>query len=119
MRCAGDDRLDFATLAVQPTECAGKFATENTLLNPRRALGQFAVGGEARELGARAGAARRTVVSLAGTEDKIVRVAAILRRAEEFDVIHLGKTLRVHSLPDAPGEIGERLDVGERQIVAM
>src|ERR1041385_1847294 len=85
-RTAGDDRLDFFRSAVQPAEFSGERAAEDAFLNPRRALGEFAVSGEAGEFGAGARAAGRAVVGLAGALDEISRVrAADRRRAEQLD----------------------------------
>ena len=86
---------------------------------------QLAVGGQARELRARAGAARRAVVRLAGAEDEVAAVVrGVARRAEQFDVVDLGAVragdaLLLQGLPDPPGEVGQRFDAAQVELLAV
>ncbi len=62
---------------------------------------QLAIGEEAGELGAGAGAARRAVVSLAGTEDEVAPVVRrVERRSEQLDMIDFFSVISGNSLPD-------------------
>src|SRR5437879_8353667 len=113
--CGADDgRLDSAPGAVKPAISRGEKAAQNALLHPRLAFVEFVVGGEAGELGARAGAARGAVVRFAGAKNKVARARPRThRRTEQFDVVNFGKALRVHRLADAPGQFGERSDLAK------
>ncbi len=65
-------------------------AADDALLAPDLARLEFAVGVEARELGAGAGAAGRAVVRLAGAEDEVLAVGAGRGgRSEQLDVVDL------------------------------
>src|SRR2546429_7873789 len=112
--CGADDGgLDGARGAIEPAVTRGEKAAQNALLHPRLAFVEFVVGGEAGELGARAGAARRAVVRFAGAKDKIARARPRTHwRPGQFDVVNFGKALRVHGLAYAPGECDERFNVG-------
>src|ERR1019366_4027238 len=70
---AGDDRQDFSRRAVEPLKFSAERAADDAFLNPLRALGQFAIRREARELGAGAGATGRAVIGFAGTLDEVPR----------------------------------------------
>src|SRR5512146_57335 len=83
--CAANRRDDLLALA---TVAADELAAKNAFLNPRLAFGQFAVGSQAGELGARAGAAGRTIVCLAGAKHEVAAVRRlIVRRAEQLDMV--------------------------------
>src|SRR5436190_18401796 len=71
---AGDRRGNPASGPVDPLVRRAKPAADDALLHPARAFGELAVRGEAGELGARSGAARRAVICLAGTEHEIAGV---------------------------------------------
>jgi hypothetical protein len=77
-----------------------------------------AVGGEAGEFGAGAGAAGGAVVGFAGAEDEVA-VAVV-----EFDVVDFGVALVVDGLAEGPGVVGQGVDgteagaVGEEEPVA-
>src|SRR5207245_2135448 len=67
---------------------AFKDAPGDALLFPGLSFLEFAVCKQARQFGAGASAARRTIVSFARAEDKIFALRTrLLRRAEKFDVI--------------------------------
>src|SRR5262249_15311530 len=70
---APDRGRDPAARPVEPPVRPGERAADDALLDPWRALRQLAVGCKARELGARAGAARRAVVRVAGAQHEIAR----------------------------------------------
>jgi len=108
------DGNDFATLdANLPFEDAANDA----LLPPYTAGLKLAVGVEASKLGAGSGAARRSVVSLAGAEYKILAVDSWnRRRTKELDVIGLrsiaaSNPILLECLPDGPSELREFVDV--------
>ena len=66
-------------------------AADDALLPPDLALGELAVGDQAGELGARAGAAGRAVIGLARAEHEVAAVGPGHRgRSEELDVVDLG-----------------------------
>src|SRR5689334_8243227 len=119
--CAAcDDGLNLSSGAVKPAESSRERAADDAFLNPRRAFGEFPVSCEAREFGTRARAAGRTVVGFAGALDEVARVCAgDFRRAEQLDVIHFGKTLRVNRLSNTPAVICERVHVFERELLAV
>jgi hypothetical protein len=105
---------------IEPAKASGEAAAENALLHPRGAFGQLAVGGEAGELGAGARAAGRAVVRLARAQHVVPALRARHgRRREQLHVIHLGKPLRVHRLPHAPGVIMQRVQFHGIQDEAM
>src|SRR5689334_20357985 len=107
MRGAGDRRRDLTFHAIVPVVGTRERAADQTLLYPRRALGEFAVGGEAGELRARAGAAGRAVVGFAGAKDEVAAVNADgWRRGEQLHVVDLGVALGVDGLAHAPRKIG-------------
>src|SRR5205085_537706 len=94
-----------------------KHAADDALLPPDSAWCQFAIGGQARDLGAGAGAAGRAVVRFAGAEDEIPAVIRrIVRWAEQLDVVDdaavfSGDTVSLKGLPNPPAEVGESLNV--------
>src|SRR5207249_2064387 len=120
-KCGADDgRHDHARWPVEPAIARGEKTAVDALLHPHLAFVEFVLGGQARKLRARAGAARRAVVSFARTKDKVTRTRpGIGRRAEQLDMVHLRKTLRVDRLPDAPGEVSERLDIRQFQRLSV
>src|SRR5688572_24004389 len=73
---ARDHRRNAPGRAVDPAIGGAKAAADDALLDPARTFGELAIGGEAGELGAGAGAARRAVVGFAGAEDEIAGVGA-------------------------------------------
>ena len=83
-------------------------AADHALLHPGRAGREVAVGGQAGQLGAGAGAAGRAVVGLAGAQHEVARVGAG-RRREQLDVVDLravrpGDALGHERAADAPRE---------------
>jgi len=80
----------------------------------------MAVGGQAGQLGAGAGAARRAVVGLAGAQHEVAGIGGG-RGAEQLDVVDLravraGDVLRLERAADAPREVGQPLDLRQREI---
>src|SRR5262249_45776832 len=69
----GDHRHGAAALAIEPAIARAERAADKARLHPALAFAELAVGGEARELGARSGAARRAVVRLARTQHEVAR----------------------------------------------
>ena len=119
--CAGpvmrrDHLIAVARIAIARLE----HAADDALLPPHLASAQLAVGGEAGELRARAGAARRAVVGLAGAQHEVAAVGAgRASRAEQFDVVdqravRAGDALRDQRVADRRAEVGQRLDVARR-----
>src|SRR5688500_8403486 len=109
-----DGGNDLARRAIKPSVRRAEGAADDAFLHPGCALGKLAVRGEAGELGAGAGAARRAVVGLAGTQDEAARArAGCLRRPEELHMVDIRMPLRVQRLADAPGAIGQSLDASE------
>src|SRR5881394_419593 len=105
---------------VQPTITRGEQTADNALLHPRLPFIEFVLGGQARELRARARAAGGAIVSFARAKNKVARTRpGIDGRAEQLDMIHLWKTLGVHRFPDGPGELGERLDIRQFQCLSV
>src|SRR5665213_1470534 len=94
-----------------------EYAADRTLLPPYGVLLQIAIGVQARHFGAGAGAARGTVVSLAGTKDEVPGVGA-LGRAADFNMIDAAavcacNAIAFERLPDFPCVAGERIDIRE------
>src|SRR5207244_13342260 len=100
-------------------------AADDALLPPDLALAQLAVGHQAGELGAGAGAAGRTVIRPAGAEHEVAAVGRpIARRAEQLDVVDLlplsaSNAAADERPPDAPGEVGQAFDVRQLQILPV
>ena len=95
---AGDSRDDLVPL---PPVLGAEQAADDAFLHPLGPDRQFAIGREARDLGASPGTAGRPVVGVAGTEDKVPAAGAGLGAGtEERHVIHLGAT-PVQMLPIA------------------
>ena len=112
--------------AGRPTSGTLPSKTLPTMLSCRQISpsAQFAVGGEAGELGAGAGAAGRAVVGLAGAEDEVAAVGAGRVGGPNSSMWSIsrrraGDALRVQRLADAPGEVGQALDVVERELLAV
>ena len=107
-------------LAVLNLNAAFKNAAHHAFLLPDLALGQFAIRVQAGQLGAGAGAARRTVVGLAGAEHKTAAVS-FRAGAEQFHMVDL-LTTRTGDTPGgqlrarAPGKIGQDIQIFERDI---
>src|ERR1700757_222338 len=71
-------------------------AADDALLHPLLVFCELAVRGEAGELGAGAGAARRAVVGVPRAQHEVTRIGAgKRRRPEELDVVDLGVALGV------------------------
>src|SRR2546426_2121610 len=116
MRAAGDGRQHRAIAA--PAVRGLEHAADHALLPPHGAGRKLAVGRQAGQLGAGAGAAGRAVVGLAGTEHEAAAVG-VWRRREELDVVDLGAVAAGDAvggqrLAYAPGGVGQRLDLVER-----
>ena len=108
--CGASNRgADDALRLVEPIEMTGELTAENAFLCPFAACLQFSIRRETGKLRARAGAARGTVIRFSGTEDEIPGIPATSRRTEQFNVIHLRKSLRVHRHANAPCEVREPL----------
>ena len=76
-------------------DAAFEDAAHDALLPPDFAGRELAVGVEAGQLGAGAGAAGRAVVGLAGAEHEILAIGAgRVWRTEEFDVVDLATVRR-------------------------
>lgn len=117
-RCgAADSGQDGAGVAVFPLIGAGEDGAKDAFLPPCVAGLECAVGGEAGELGAGAGAAGGAVVGFAGAEDEVAAVVCGLKcGAEDFDVIDFGSVgsgdaLLAECIADGPGEGGQRIDL--------
>src|SRR5262249_23002226 len=111
----GDARPDLAARAhVARLEAAA----DDALLHPDLAGGELAVLGEAGDLRRGAGAARRAGVGAPGGEDEVAAVGAGRGPPKELDVVDLGAARAgdaggYQRLADPPGDVGQRLDVGE------
>src|SRR5207253_9255090 len=76
-------------------------------------------------LGTRPGAARRAIVSLAGTEHKTPTMGCrVVRRPNELDVVDLLSAcardpIPLECLPNPPGEVGQLFDMGKVQSLPM
>ena len=91
------------TCAVHNRDRAFEDAADDALLPPDLARAQLAVGGQAGQLGAGAGAARRAVVGLAGAEHEVPAVGAGRgRRAEQLDVVDLAAVRAGDALRSMP-----------------
>src|SRR5471032_64071 len=80
---AGNERAD--ALAV-PFVAADELAGGDARLYPGLTGGQFSIGGQARQFGAGAGAARRAVVGLARAHDEVAAVGLIVV-GKQFDMV--------------------------------
>ena len=100
-------------------------AADDALLPPDLALAELAVGDQARELGAGAGAAGRAIVGLAGAEDEVLAVGTGRGgRAEQLDVVDLAAVgardpLCGQGLTDSPGDVGQPFDVRQGEVLAV
>src|SRR5262249_34139023 len=119
---AGDARDDPAAVdAHRPLEDAA----DDALLPPDLAFPELTVGVEAGELGAGAGAAGRAVVGAPGAEDEVAAVGRdVGRRAEQLGgvdgaAVGPGDAVALQGAADAPGEVGQVLDVGQPQLLAV
>src|SRR5688500_15651908 len=112
-------RNDLSRSAVEPLVGSGEAAADHALLHPGLAFGELAVGGEAGELGACAGAARRAVVGLARAQHEVARVRAGAAFVHELHMIDVGKPLRVDRLADAPAHVSQSLDVLDVENLAV
>ena len=106
-------------------EAALEHGAQDALLPPDLAWSEQSVGSQASQFGARPGAARRAVISLAGAENKIATVIGrAVRVREQFDVVDLsvigaGNACRRQSAANLPGECSERFDLvkGEGKVM--
>src|SRR5262249_55482253 len=102
-----------------------KDAADNTFLTPHIAFSQFAVSEKARKLRAGAGATRRAVVSLAGTQYEVFTIdSGQLRRCKELDVIDLvtaesGDSRVGQRLSYAQGKTHQAIEIFEHQLFGM
>src|SRR5688572_17203891 len=112
-------RNNLSGSAIEPLVRGLEAAADDALLHPGLALGELAVGRQAGELRARAGAAGRAVVGLARAEHEVARSRRGGRRPEELDVIDVGIALRVEHLADAPARLRQHFHVLHLQDLAM
>src|SRR4029078_3284172 len=85
-----DCRVNFAAGVMARADDAFKYAADNALLPPDLLFPQFAVGIQASQCSACAGAARAAVVGFASTKHQIPAVHAVeWRRPEQLDVVDL------------------------------
>src|SRR5260221_1042887 len=95
-------------------------AAGDALLNPLFALGEFSIGGKARELGAGACPARRAVVGFARAQHEIARMRTRRGgRPEELDMVDVVMAERIDRLAKPPAVIGEGVDVVPREPLAV
>src|SRR5688572_14467086 len=96
VRGAGNARRDLAARAVEPFVRSLEAAADDALLHPGLAFGELAVRGEAGELRARAGAAGRAIVGLAGAQDEVACLGARRSgRPEELDMVDVRVALGI------------------------
>src|SRR5262245_8679262 len=119
VRAARDARRNLAGGTVEPIVRGLEAAADDAFLHPRLARRELAVGREAGELRARAGAAGRAVVGLSRAKDEVARARRRRGGPEQLDVIDVGKPLRVGRLADAPARVGEALDIGQLERLAV
>ena len=97
-------------------------AADQALLSPELALAQLARSVETSELRTRACSARRTIVTLAGAEHKILTVGLVQRGwPEHFDMVDFtavlaGDAFRRKRLTNAPRIVRQRLQIAKRQL---
>src|SRR5882724_932470 len=95
-----EDEVGFGVYKCRALDCGNHFvvrdnyvafkhAADNTFLTPGLSFLQFSVSIETSHLRAGAGATRRTVVTLARTQNKVLAVHSFdFRRREQLDVIY-------------------------------
>src|ERR1039457_1289623 len=119
---AGNFRVDCA---IHHGDCSFEYAAGDAFLTPDLAGQQLAVSVETGQFGGGAGAAWRTVVSLARTKHETFAVGARGGGgAKEFDVVdeaapRARNAVRFQTLADAPCEIGEFVDAAERKFLPV
>src|SRR4051812_22206226 len=97
-------------------DTALKDAAHDALLAPNLAGLELLVCIEAGELRAGAGPAGRAIVSLAGAQHEVSRVASrCCCRAEEFHMINFREALLVDRLPQLPAIVGKSVHVPKLQ----
>ncbi|MFT5130465.1 MAG: UDP-glucose 4-epimerase, partial [Rhodothermales bacterium] len=112
-------------LAIANLHAALKDAADNTFLAPDLALGEFAVGDQAGEFGARASAAGRAIVGTTRAHDIASAVCIWIRgRAEELHVIDLAAVVATNACcfegaADGPRAGFESCDVRELQLESV
>ena len=99
-------------------------AADDAFLPPDLSRRELAVSGQARELGARPGAAGGTVVGLAGAEHEVLAVGARRGRPEELDVIDLAAVrardaLRGEAWRIRQVDLGQAFDVSQLKRLAV
>ncbi|MNZ87507.1 hypothetical protein D3C78_1063670 [compost metagenome] len=109
--------LTFALVA------AVELAAGNAGLDPGLAFGELAVGGQAGQLGAGAGAAGRAVIGLAGAHDEVAAVG-IRVGGKQLDMVDggavlAGDALGLQGLEHRPGERGESFAVVQLDALAV
>ena len=88
--------------------------SEDAFLPPDLAGGELAIRSQAGELCAGAGAAGGAVIFATGAEDKVAAmIRRLLRRAEQFNVVHFREASRVHRGADREGGAGKFGEIGE------
>src|ERR1019366_8836522 len=112
-------------LAVDDGDAAVEGGAGDAFLAPDLAGFQLAIGVEAGQFRAGAGAARRAVVGFTGAEDEVLAVGAFHGGvAKEFDVIDhaaivAGDAVGLEALADAPRKIGEFIDAFECDLLSV
>ncbi len=124
VRLAADERspADAGRDAPGPARPIARLeaAADDALLNPALARRKLSVRGEAGELRAGSGAARRAIVGAAGAKHEIAAVGvAGERRAEDFDMVDFlavrpSDALRMKREPDVARRPGQDFDVARR-----
>src|SRR5689334_5134241 len=100
---ARDPGKDFARGPIQPGEGAFEGAAQDAFLDPGFVFPQFSICRQAGQFGARAGAARRTVIGFARAQNEAARVGTLAPgRPEQLDVVDLGKPLGIDGLAQLP-----------------
>lgn len=102
---------------------AMELATGDTGLYPGLALGKLAVGGQAGQLGAGAGAARGAVVGLAGAHHEVaaVGVGVVGKQLDVVDrrAVFAGDALGFEGFEHGPGVLCQRFTVGQLDTLAV
>src|SRR5262249_8009015 len=110
---------------ILPHDAPLEDAADDALLPPHLPRLQLSIGGQARQLGAGAGAARRAIVRLARTQHEIPAVVArVPRPAEQLHVIAplsvcSGNALARQFLANLPGEVGQLVDARQLQLLSV
>src|SRR6185369_13304527 len=111
--------------AVNHRHCSFEDAADDAFLPPHFAFAQLSVGKQTRDFSARAGPARRTVVSFAGTQHEVSTIdPANLGRPKQLDVIDLMSVsardpVTRQRLANTRREISQRFEIVERQLLSV